>query len=54
MRETCVTSWFSIGSKGSRIGGMLVIDSAPSVVPWYAVSRAITFIRSGSPFARKY
>ena len=28
--------------------------SAPSVVPWYAVCRLMTFTRSGWPMATKY
>ena len=31
-----------------------MIASAPIVVPWYAVSRAMTLYRSGWPMARKY
>jgi hypothetical protein len=38
--ETWRTSGSS-GSKGARSAGMPLIESAPMVVPWYAMSRAI-------------
>ena len=39
------------GSKGSRSEVMPVAESAPSVVPWYAVSRAMIFVLSGLPLS---
>ena len=33
------------GSNGSRIAGIPLIDSAPIVVPWYAMWREIAFQR---------
>jgi hypothetical protein len=49
--DTCVTSI------GARPNGALkrstpVNDSAPSVTPWYATSRAIAFVRCGCSLAR--
>ena len=42
------------GSNGVRTDGIPVMASAPRVVPWYAVSRAMTLYRWPSPLARKY
>ncbi len=50
MFETWRTSGTS-GSKGIRMAGMPLIDSAPNVVPWYAMRRAIAlYLRAaGAP-----
>jgi hypothetical protein len=47
-------TWKAPGTSGSNIvrsGVMPVTESAPKVVPWYAVSRAMILVRSGSPFS---
>ena len=44
MLHTCKAPGVS-GSNGARNAGMPVMASAPSVVPWYAVLRAITLWR---------
>ena len=42
------------GSNGVLRSGSPVIDSAPMVVPWYAMSRLMTLVRCGCPVIRKY
>ena len=42
------------GSNGVLIAGMPVIDSAPIVVPWYAIDRLITLYSIGLPVSLKY
>ena len=46
MLETWRTSETS-GSNGARSAGMPLMDSAPIVVPWYAMCRAIALYRRG-------
>jgi hypothetical protein len=48
--RTWITSGTS-GSNGSRSAGMPLIESAPMVVPWYAMWREIAFQRFCSPRA---
>ncbi len=52
MLRTWITSGTS-GSNGARSAGIPLIESAPIVVPWYAVRRATAFHRR-SPFAMWY
>ena len=44
MFETCRTSG-TRGSNGSRIAAIPLSVSAPKVVPWYAIRRAIALYR---------
>ena len=50
MLLTCRTSGTS-GWNGARSGSIPLIESAPNVVPWYAVLRAIAlyFLPAGRP-----
>src|SRR3954454_12459962 len=42
------------GSNGAFNSGRPVIESAPCVVPWYAIARLITLCLPGLPVSLKY
>jgi hypothetical protein len=42
------------GSNGAFSSGSPVMDSAPWVVPWYAIARLITLCLVGLPVSLKY
>ena len=50
-------TWRPLGTSGSKVersAVMPVAVSAPNVVPWYAVSRAISLVRFGWPVSLWY